>query len=312
MPDCIHYEDLCSASVDGTLTREEKKELEAHLKTCPACREYLEDMRAMRALWRELDHPLPDGLHASIMAAVEADRAVQMPESAPQPVENAPRIRNILPPHLFRRAAPVLGMLAAAAACVTIVLTGGLAGIVGGENMADTASAAVVQRSVQTTEDAVEAAPFTAIAPASGASGQAAAAPESAPAEEKHEITDMETDQTVGVQAAAAGVQAAAAGVEPVVKLPEALGEHHFAAAYLAAGSGELPTIEGAVLLLEEDGRSYYSLPDDVAVLESMIEALPGAGYTVSVINAEGAGTEAGEADQNTTGEILLVVVTMQ
>ncbi len=320
MPDCIHYEDLCSASVDGTLTREEKKELEAHLKTCPACREYLEDMREMRTLWRELDHPLPDGLHASIMAAVGADRAEHTPVDAPQPEEPAEKIRNIIPPHVRKRTVPVIGMLVAAAACVTLVLTGGMAGVISNSDpvVTETASAAAASgpaaapRSAQAVEDEAEMMPFSDLAPgAADASGQDAAETENAPQAAAFTAPKAATAQAqepfAGVQAAAA-----AANVEPVVELPEALSEHEFAAAYLAVGSSELPSIEGAVLLLEEDGRSYYSLPDDISVLEDVIDALSATGYSVSVINVAGVGTEADEPVKNTTGEILFIVVTKQ
>ena len=318
MPDCIHYEDLCSAAVDGTLTREEKKELEAHLKTCPACREYLEDMREMRGLWRELDHPLPDGLHASIMAAVEADRAALTPADAPQPEEPAGKIRSILPPHVRKRTVPAIGMLVAAAACVTLVLTGGMAGVIsnGDPVVTETASAAAASgpaaapRSVQTDEDMCAVEPFSDLAPAaSGASGQNAAGTESAPQAAVYAAPKGAAAQEMEPSA---GVQAAAANVEPVVELPEALSEHEFTAAYLAVGSSELPSIEGAVLLLEEDGRSYYSLPDDISVLEDVIDALSATGYSVSVINVAGVGTEVDEPVKNTTGEILFIVVTKQ
>lgn len=319
MPDCIHYEDLCSAAVDGTLTREEKKELEAHLKTCPACREYLEDMREMRTLWRELDHPLPDGLHASIMAAVGADRAEHTPVDAPQPEEPTEKIRNILPPHARKRTVPVIGMLVAAAACVTLVLTGGMAGVIsnGDPVVTETASAAAASgpaaapRSAQAAEDMSEAVPFSDLAPdAADASEQDAAETENAPQASAYTAPKAGAAQAQA-QAPSAGVQAAA-GIEPVVELPEALSEYEFAAAYLAVGSNELPSVEGAVLLLEEDGRSYYSLPDDISVLEDVIDALSATGYSVSVINVTGVGTEADEPVKNTTGEILFIVVTKQ
>ena len=48
MPDCEYFEELCSLSLDGSLTRAEKRELDAHLAECPACAAYLEDLKFMR------------------------------------------------------------------------------------------------------------------------------------------------------------------------------------------------------------------------------------------------------------------------
>ena len=47
-------------------------------------------------------------------------------------------------------------------------------------------------------------------------------------------------------------------------------------------------------------------------MLEDVIDALSATGYSVSVINVAGVGTEADEPVKNTTGEILFIVVTKQ
>ena len=132
MPDCIYFENLCSASVDGTLSRAEKKELEAHLAECPACREYLEDMRVMRTLWRELDDPAPAGLHGSIMAAVRA-QSEAAEETAPADNVIAIPVREAAPLHAKKRMRSVVLMLGAAAACVALVVSGGLSGGLNGQ-----------------------------------------------------------------------------------------------------------------------------------------------------------------------------------
>lgn len=296
MNDCIHFEDLCSAAIDGALTREEKKELDAHLKSCPACRAYYEDMRAMRTLWRGLDSPLPEGLHASILSAVRDEQALHAPapapeaEAAPEPPAEAP-----IPLRTKKRGVPMFGMLAAAAACVTLVLTGGLAGLGGmGSNSAAPSAASA----------------------ASSAEGFAAVRAMPA-AQDTADPQDAQMDsesEKLGGQAAAAsagGAEAApqleqfADNAAPMVELPASLSEHAFAAAYLAAGTGELPVIDEAVPLTEEDGRSYYSLPNDVSVIEKVIDALPAAGYTVTVANIAGA---APAADEEPVAEVLLIV----
>ena len=63
MNDCEKYEALCSAMLDNALTVQEKEELDAHLAVCPSCRAYLEDLQEMRALWKELEIPVPEELH---------------------------------------------------------------------------------------------------------------------------------------------------------------------------------------------------------------------------------------------------------
>jgi len=67
MPDCKYFEELCSASLDGELTRAEKRELDKHLAECPACAAWLEDLKLMRTAWGDIKAPLPEELHEKIM-----------------------------------------------------------------------------------------------------------------------------------------------------------------------------------------------------------------------------------------------------
>lgn len=288
MNDCIHFEDLCSAAIDGALTREEKKELDAHLKSCPACRAYYEDMRAMRTLWRGLDSPLPEGLHASILSAVRDEQALHAPapapeaEAAPEPPAEAP-----IPLRTKKRGVPVIGTLLAAAACVTLVLTGGLAGL-GGISSNSAAAPAVFSAA----EDVEQ-------------SGATAAENEIVPESIEDYFAADKVGRSVDEGLPAPQMATMPDTTVPVIELPASLAEHAFAAAYLAAGTGELPVIDEAVPLTEEDGRSYYSLPNDVSVIEKVIDALPAAGYTVTVANIAGA---APAADEEPVAEVLLIV----
>lgn len=70
---CERYEALCSAAIDNALTKQEQKELDAHLAECPSCRAYLEELRTMRSLWKELETPMPPALHEKIMSEIEAE-----------------------------------------------------------------------------------------------------------------------------------------------------------------------------------------------------------------------------------------------
>lgn len=115
MNDCEKYEALCSAALDNALTVQEKEELDAHLAVCPSCRAYFEDLREMQALWKELEVPVPKDLHEKMMGAIEAEvqkTIVQTPQKE-------------------RRRPPVFTMLAAAAACVMLAVSGQLTGLFG-------------------------------------------------------------------------------------------------------------------------------------------------------------------------------------
>ena len=306
MPDCIYFENLCSASVDGTLTRAEKKELEAHLETCPACREYLEDMRVMRTLWRELDDPAPAGLHHSIMAAVQADVAQQKEEN-----ESAVSVDNVVAIPVREKPAPlqakkrmrsVVLMLGAAAACVALVMSGSLSGgLIGMVGVG------------QTAYDAAAAAP-AAEAPAAMAPQEPmlyAAKNESA-AGSARMTEGMLADSAVEEAAVTEyGDEAPAESAAPAAPmLPDPVAERQFAMTYLATGTGELPVIERAVLLTEEGGCSYYSLPNDISLLEDVLDALSGADYTVMITESTtGEGTESNVVEENTSADEILLII---
>jgi anti-sigma factor RsiW len=54
-----HPEDLLSGYVDGTLSNREATEVAAHLAECPACRETLADLEAVRRLLAAAPPPHP-------------------------------------------------------------------------------------------------------------------------------------------------------------------------------------------------------------------------------------------------------------
>lgn len=113
MNPCEKYEDLCSAALDGMLTEAEQQQLQQHLAECPSCRAYMDELQAMCAMWKEV--PLPETVHERIMQQIQKEATstvVQMP-------------------HKQRRRPPVFTMLAAAAACVMLAVSGQLTGLFG-------------------------------------------------------------------------------------------------------------------------------------------------------------------------------------
>ena len=77
MSDEEYFEQLCSNSIDGTLTDSEREKLEAHLAECPSCAALKRDLEQMQALLSEEVEP-PAGLHESIMQRLEQESKLQV------------------------------------------------------------------------------------------------------------------------------------------------------------------------------------------------------------------------------------------
>ena len=108
MRDEEYFEQLCSNSIDGTLTEAEREKLEAHLAECPSCAALQQDLEWMQAAFAEEAEP-PAGLHDGIM----------------QRLRQESRLEVVQPEKPVRRM-PVITMVAAAAVVVLVVLGGGL------------------------------------------------------------------------------------------------------------------------------------------------------------------------------------------
>ena len=108
MNDEEYFEQLCSNSVDGTLTDSEREKLEAHLAECPSCAALLRDLREMRALFAQ-EAEAPDSLHDGIMEQLRQETKL-----------------HVVQPEKPVRRMPVFTMVGVAAAVVLVVLGGGL------------------------------------------------------------------------------------------------------------------------------------------------------------------------------------------
>jgi len=71
LANCEQYWELISASLDGALTPEEQRRLEAHLAGCPECRSLWEELSGLEAELRELESP-SQGFADAVMAAAAA------------------------------------------------------------------------------------------------------------------------------------------------------------------------------------------------------------------------------------------------
>ena len=332
MSDEEYFEQLCSNSLDGTLTDSESEKLEAHLAECPSCAALREDMEQMRALFAEEAEP-PEGLHEGIT----------------QRLEQESKLKVVQPEKPVRRM-PVFTMVAAAAVVVLVVLGGGLLPMfstvtrsdVTAEGMpADSAAAGDTDMSAVVkgaAEDAgvtadVDAGASEETAQASGGAGSTGAALYSAQTQppvsaEPHDAAGTEEDtQTDGsaqdsqqsVDAAtitpgSSGSKSAAAesadapaamtaGSEvQAVEVPESLRAMTVSHCYLAQGGGELPDI-GGELLATDNEASWFLLDNNLTTLQDTLDAVENAGYTVASYE------EAGLTIDSKASSWILVVV---
>ena len=314
MSDEEYFEQLCSNSIDGTLTEAEREKLEAHLAECPSCAALQQDLEWMQAAFAEEAEP-PAGLHDGIM----------------QRLRQESRLEVVQPEKPVRRM-PVITMVAAAAVVVLVVLGGGLmpmffstvgTGAAGGasttaEAAATDGAAAGGAMNEAVAADAAEAgvagSSDGAAAPAdnSGAaegsaygasadarsSGQASvetySAEQTAPQEAAgQESTAMEsigpaaaggsTDTARDVQPSVAPAQSGAQNVE----IPETMRAMTVAHCYLAQGGEELPDIGGELLGTDGD-TSWFLLNNDLSTIQETLGAVEDAGYAVSSYEGTG------------------------
>lgn len=327
MSDEEYFEQLCSNSIDGTLTDSEREKLEAHLAECPSCAALKEDLEQMRALFAEEAEP-PAGLHESIM----------------QRLEQESKLKVVQPEKPVRRM-PVFTMVAAAAAVVLVVLGGGLmpmfSTVSGGSTAASTASTADgsaaapetdVSGEVQEaglaqedataaagesqTEGAASSAPFS-VTPEPQAEPRDAAGGSTAPAAQSEpKLAEVQPSQEEPADGAAADPKSGSSelsggnapqamtseNVAKTVAVPESLRTVAVSHCYIAQGGGELPDIGGK--LLATDGKaSWFLLDSDLSTLQDTLNAVEEAGFTVS--GYEGAGLT---IDSKATSWLLAVV----
>ena len=276
MTDCTKYEDLCSALLDGEISREEKRALEAHLAECPACAAYLEDLRFMRESWHALEEPGPATLHEDIMASITAEAN-----------------KNVIPAEKRRRPLPVFTILAAAAACVMLVGTGALGNLFTGGTSGSSASPAMA--------DAAAAAPASSGAAMDGGengAGDADAVPRVQLSEATLQAAPFAAADGAEDQPAEESDDALKA-----LELPESLSQQMFAACYVAVGEGELPVLEEATLIEKRDDTSFFKVENNMNRLEKVSETLAQADYQMTLREDLGVQIDGKAAD------VLLIVV---
>lgn len=72
-PSCKYFRLIADEYIEGELTAEQMRELEAHIAECEECRKELEELRALKEAIRSAEEEIPEGLHSRIMASIEAE-----------------------------------------------------------------------------------------------------------------------------------------------------------------------------------------------------------------------------------------------
>lgn len=299
-----YFEQLCSNSVDGTLTDSEREKLEAHLAECPSCAALKRDLEEMRALWGE-EVEVPDDLHEGIMDALRQENKL-----------------HVVQPEKPVRRMPVFTMVGVAAAVVLVVLGGGLMpsfstvgsgssdSTAAGESpavFADSYTAQADAPSDSTENEIAEAAEDAGIraaggstantAPAtndiaSGGTSSSEAVPQtgdsSAPAVTS--LPDGTDSGSIAAQSEPGGRAAvnssdssdstATARTGAALTLPEAAHGLRVAHCYIAEG-GSLPELGGTLLYSDSDA-AWFLLDNNMTVLQDTLSALEKAGCTVA------------------------------
>ena len=291
-----YFEQLCSNSVDGTLTDSEKQKLEEHLAECPSCAALKQDIEQMRSLMAVDEEP-PEELHAGIMERLRQEEPVR-----------------VVKPQKPMRRMPVFTMVAAAAVVVLVVLGGGLmpafstvadssgsgaapetvsadAGGMADSEMRDSIRQAMQENASADSEAAADG--NSSAAAKSGSStdgadgGVQSYAAESDAAEEQGEADPAEqpaasggravvTEEPIADSSTQAQVQ-----TQPTFTLPQSLYGLRAAYCYVAIGGSDLPDI-GGELLTQENGISWFRLENSMDTLQKTLQIAEKAGYTVS------------------------------
>lgn len=289
-----YFEQLCSNSVDGTLTDSEKQKLEEHLADCPSCAALKEDLEQMHSMLAVDETEPPAGLHDSIMERLRQEETVR-----------------VVAPQKPMRRLPVFTMVAAAAVVVLVVLGGGLMPAFstvgsGSTAAADSASADAgdctadggmqdeIEQSVQRNTDTSNSGASNASVQQSGTASQSANGSAYSGQNDTGEDSAANAQSDAGVDAEqyADNDQSIAAPepiieksvqvqTSPVLTLPQSLHGTHTAYCYVAIGGSSLPDIDGE-LLAQENGVSWFRLDNSMETLEKTLQAAEQAGCTVT------------------------------
>ncbi|MCF2661710.1 anti-sigma factor family protein [Pseudoflavonifractor phocaeensis] len=266
MEHCERYTPLLSARLDGELTPEEERELEAHLAVCPACRALGSRLAAIHSAFPELEKvAAPEGFARGVMDRVRASESAK-PKVIP----------------LFRR--PQFKALAGMAACLALCLGVYQAGLPGQsrKDAAQMMTAADLQ-TAEAEQPAAAAAPSL-FAADTDAGEEKAKIPDSVPqsrgAEQSPQEKDGETfDQTTVLTGAGEqpqdGAVNGAAAVQSQMGFAQEIASDYYTfenARYLRVSYGRTPQAPSAQILGSADSLTAFLVQfpgDDLSQVSS-------------------------------------------
>ena len=287
---CEEYAALLDLYVDGELTAEDMARVQTHLDRCPACRAYVDDVLAIRAAFPDVeDTVLPQGFHASVMAAVAADAARETSKAADDKAETsnaagAKAADDKAPRAKQRRRGAWASMLPLAAACLAVVVAveGGVMNASSGKSAAPAAGyAQSVERAAMAPAAAAPESEAAADVQSEesrevtyGADAPAFAAPPAAPmapAPAAMDVSDPADAKTSGENTDKQPTVFTAAAQAPEV----ALGDY-FAVVHLTGDAARADALAGLEPVALADGRRGYEL--DRTQYEALLRELGGKG----------------------------------
>ena len=292
MNDEEYFEQLCSNSVDGTLTDSEREKLEAHLAECPSCAALLRDLREMRALFAQ-EAEAPDSLHDGIMEQLRQETKLHVVQPE-KPVRRMPvfTMVGVAAAVGSSGASADAGDTAAAVAADSYSADAGAASDGAAADIAEaaenagvnSASRSVPETAVQGTSDI-----------AAGGSASDETAPQTAAEDTPSVISLPEADSSIAAQSGGISGRAISdgdsAGIVPAedtgaLTLPEAVRGLRIAHCYIADG-GELPEL-GGKLLYSDSSAAWFQLDNNMSTLQNTLNALEKSGCTVTAYEDAG------------------------
>lgn len=304
MPKCDRYRELCSLSLDTELSDDDAVMLFKHLAECPACAAYLEDLHEMQKAWNDLKEPLPEDLHEKIMQAVT------------EQAEKQADIKN-----KGKRHFPVFTLVAAAAACVMLALSGSFAGILGktsddvektgvpsGQTTLEkikpnddnyeqgVAKARIVPEPSQS--DSQQQQPVVPSTNQNDTQSPSVDKPQTTQPSNDNEQTQSTNKQTGNEDTSAQSPASAPATFSMVggeqrtktnaaesqsVKIPDELQTSSFAFCFVAVGGSEVPTISDAKFI-EKNGNTYYfKVTGAISDFDKSLDVLQKSGFETAM-----------------------------
>lgn len=92
MMNCEQALEAISARLDGALSEEENRELEAHLASCASCRALLKELTELEEGLETLPVEAPETLAPSVMRTIRAEKAAQAAPAAKKSQRRGPHI----------------------------------------------------------------------------------------------------------------------------------------------------------------------------------------------------------------------------